>query len=65
VSHADPAHYDPTNVTFGIIPPIEPAPRGKKDRQLALSRRALDDLERWMTDLASGDAAGPAGRDVA
>jgi methylenetetrahydrofolate--tRNA-(uracil-5-)-methyltransferase len=46
VSHADPAHYDPTNITFGILPPLDAAPRGKHDRQLALSARALADLER-------------------
>ena len=46
VSHADPAHYDPTNITFGILPPLDAPPRGKHERQLALSARALADLER-------------------
>ena len=40
-SQADPAHYDPSNITFGIMPPLEQAPRAKHDRQLALSARAL------------------------
>ncbi len=48
VSHANPAHYDPSNVTFGIMPPLTPAPKGKKLRNLALSERALADLEHWM-----------------
>jgi methylenetetrahydrofolate--tRNA-(uracil-5-)-methyltransferase len=51
VSHADPAHYQPTNITFGIMPPLEDAPGGRSkkgvDRKLALAARALDDLERW------------------
>ena len=46
VSHADPTHYDPTNITFGILPPLDAPPRGKHERQLALSARALADLER-------------------
>ena len=44
VSHADPRHYDPTNITFGIMPPLDAPPRGKRERQLALSERALNDL---------------------
>ena len=53
VSHADPAHYEPSNVTFGIMTPLPDAPRGKKPRNLALSARALDDLRQWMHDRAS------------
>ncbi len=49
-SHADPRHYEPSNITFGIMQPLEHAPRGKAERKLALSRRALQDLDRWMTD---------------
>jgi methylenetetrahydrofolate--tRNA-(uracil-5-)-methyltransferase len=49
-SHADPAHYEPSNITFGIMPPLVPAPRGKLERKLALSARALADLERWARD---------------
>lgn len=47
VSHADPAHYDPSNITFGIMPPLDAPPRAKHDRQLALSARALADLDVW------------------
>jgi methylenetetrahydrofolate--tRNA-(uracil-5-)-methyltransferase len=46
-SHADPKRYDPSNITFGIIEPLASAPRGKKPRNLALSERALRDLETW------------------
>jgi methylenetetrahydrofolate--tRNA-(uracil-5-)-methyltransferase len=60
VSHADPRHYQPTNITFGIIEPIDdrafPRARAadgrkmsrKESRKLALSERALSELERWM-----------------
>jgi methylenetetrahydrofolate--tRNA-(uracil-5-)-methyltransferase len=48
VSHANPAHYDPTNITFGIMAPPADAPRDKAARKLAMSTRALADLGRWM-----------------
>jgi methylenetetrahydrofolate--tRNA-(uracil-5-)-methyltransferase len=50
VSHADPAHYDPSNITFGIMPPLDAdrIPPGKAARKLALASRALDALDGWM-----------------
>jgi methylenetetrahydrofolate--tRNA-(uracil-5-)-methyltransferase len=50
VSHADPAHYNPTNITFGIMPPLDTPPRAKHDRQMALSARALANLDVWLAD---------------
>ena len=62
VSHADPHRYQPTNITFGIMePPTTGAPRDKQARKLAVSERALQDLEQWLasdTVVASG-AGGP------
>ncbi len=63
VSHADPAHYQPSNITFGIIPPLQPeggrkVPRRKAERNAALSARALGDLAGWAeaaTAVAAGD----------
>jgi len=48
VSHADPAHYAPTNITFGILPPLDSPPRSRQERNLAISTRALADLASWM-----------------
>ena len=51
VSHADPAHYEPANITFGLMegPEIRSGkpPRGKLERKLALSARALAALDGW------------------
>jgi methylenetetrahydrofolate--tRNA-(uracil-5-)-methyltransferase len=49
-SHADPRHYEPSNITFGIIPPLDRAPRGRIERKLAISRRALGELARWISE---------------
>jgi methylenetetrahydrofolate--tRNA-(uracil-5-)-methyltransferase len=51
VSHADPRHYQPSNITFGIMPPPDSSggKRIRKDeRKLALSQRALDALDAWI-----------------
>jgi methylenetetrahydrofolate--tRNA-(uracil-5-)-methyltransferase len=48
VSHANPAHYEPSNITFGIMEPLPNAPRNKLARKLAISERALADLEAWI-----------------
>jgi methylenetetrahydrofolate--tRNA-(uracil-5-)-methyltransferase len=54
VSHANPANYQPTNITFGIIEPLEllraagGRKPGKAERAAAMSARALADLDAWM-----------------
>ena len=52
VSHADPRHYEPTNITFGIIAPLESADRrlrrNRVARNLALADRALSELTDWV-----------------
>ena len=50
VSHADPVSYQPTNITFGIMPALEQPPRGKQERKTASSTRALADLDRWIAE---------------
>jgi methylenetetrahydrofolate--tRNA-(uracil-5-)-methyltransferase len=52
-SHADPGHYQPSNITFGIMEPLRNAPKGRKLRNLALSERALRDLQAWAHDRSS------------
>jgi len=69
-SHANPAHYEPSNITFGIIEPltlrgpqgdpehrrgIAKPPRGRKDRNIALSERALADLDAWARTISAGE----------
>jgi methylenetetrahydrofolate--tRNA-(uracil-5-)-methyltransferase len=66
VSHANPHHYDPSNITFGIMEPIAEAqvPRmtaadgrrlsRKEARKVALSNRALAHLDTWLNAEDSG-----------
>jgi methylenetetrahydrofolate--tRNA-(uracil-5-)-methyltransferase len=53
VSHADPHGYQPTNITFGIMPPPDAAHgrRLKRDeRKIATSTRALAALDEWIEE---------------
>ena len=56
VSHANPANYQPTNVAFGLLTPLERAPRQKRARRQAMAQRALDALEAWHADVSPGQA---------
>jgi len=57
VSHAEAKHYQPSNITFGIMSPLEESsveagrasrrPKKGADRKHALSARALSALESW------------------
>ena len=49
VAGADPAHYQPTNIAFGLLPPLPDPPRGKRERKAALSERALSVLSTYLS----------------
>lgn len=53
ISHARAIDYQPTNITFGIIPPLEERIRNRKERREAIARRALEELEAWRAGLAA------------
>ena len=50
VSHANPANYQPSNITFGIMAPADAGLTKKQDRKAAISERALQALDDWMRD---------------
>jgi len=59
---ADAETFQPMNVNFGLFPPLDTdhlpkkqRPRGR-DRKLALTKRALADLEAWRTGAAAAAA---------
>ena len=47
-AHADPKHYVPSNIAFGLMPPLAQRIKSKKDRNTAISERALKDLAEWL-----------------
>ncbi len=63
VSHADPAHYQPTNITFGIMQALDvvgDAGRRRSDkvaRKLAIAERAFGDIREWAGQVLSSPRA--------
>lgn len=48
ITHADPDHFQPMNIAFGLMPPLEgPKIRDKRARKRALAERALNALADW------------------
>jgi methylenetetrahydrofolate--tRNA-(uracil-5-)-methyltransferase len=50
VSSADPEGFQPMKANFGLMPPLVPPVRNKRERYAAYARRALDDLAQFMAD---------------
>ncbi len=57
ITHADASNYQPANISFDLLPPIESLPRNiARDRQRRRERqcdRALTDLEGWLESVGS------------
>ncbi|MCL7452745.1 MAG: FADH(2)-oxidizing methylenetetrahydrofolate--tRNA-(uracil(54)-C(5))-methyltransferase TrmFO [Anaerolineae bacterium] len=49
VSSADPEGFQPMKANFGLMPPVVPPVRNKRERYAAYAQRALDDLARFAT----------------
>ncbi|MGH9403687.1 MAG: methylenetetrahydrofolate--tRNA-(uracil(54)-C(5))-methyltransferase (FADH(2)-oxidizing) TrmFO [Terriglobia bacterium] len=51
ITHADPSNYQPTNISFDLLPPIEglprPVARDRKARRERQCERALAAIEEW------------------
>ena len=60
ITHADPSNYQPANISFDLLPPMDGLPasvardrRARRDRQCD---RALKDFETWFDPLGAGQA---------
>ncbi|MCC7447636.1 MAG: methylenetetrahydrofolate--tRNA-(uracil(54)-C(5))-methyltransferase (FADH(2)-oxidizing) TrmFO [Anaerolineae bacterium] len=51
VTHAEPGDFQPMKANYGILPPLESPPRGKRERAHAYSARALADLDAYLEPL--------------
>jgi methylenetetrahydrofolate--tRNA-(uracil-5-)-methyltransferase len=48
VTHADPKNFQPANITFDLLPPLEKKIRDRKERHRMQSELALRDFDRWI-----------------
>ena len=55
VSHADPGNYQPANISFDLLPPMEDLPtaiaRDRRARRAKQCERALAELQEWLHEL--------------
>jgi len=54
VARSDPAHYQPTNIAFGLLPELPERVRDKSKKRLACAARALASLEIFRERLSGG-----------
>ena len=47
ITHADPKKFQPANITFDLLPPLEKKIRDRKERHRIQCELALHELQRW------------------
>jgi len=53
ITTADPDHFQPMNVTYGLFPPL-PSEVKKRDRRNFLIQQALKHIEDWRKEILTG-----------
>lgn len=48
ITSADPDHFQPMNVTFGLLPPLEVRIRDRRQKNSMISERAIKTLEKFL-----------------
>ncbi len=60
ITHADPKHFQPANITFDLLDPLDEATRrsirDKKERHRLQCERALAHFDAWWTRMAPGSS---------
>ena len=52
LSHADAKNFQPANITFDLLPPLERKVRDRKERHRMQCERALAEFDRWLEQAA-------------
>jgi methylenetetrahydrofolate--tRNA-(uracil-5-)-methyltransferase len=56
ITHADPAKFQPANITFDLLPPLEQKIRDRKERHQLQCQLALRELDQWLAGRELGEA---------
>ena len=54
ITHADPKKFQPANITFDLLPPLEKKIRDRQQRHKMQCELALAELEKWMENAKFG-----------
>ena len=57
ITHADPKNFQPANITFDLLPPLEHRVRDRAQRHRLQCERALREFDGWLTALSNHQAA--------
>jgi methylenetetrahydrofolate--tRNA-(uracil-5-)-methyltransferase len=53
VTHADPGNFQPANITFDLLPPLDKKVRDRKERHRLQCERALTEFGAWLQNAGS------------
>ncbi|MGH9678046.1 MAG: FAD-dependent oxidoreductase, partial [Candidatus Acidiferrum sp.] len=53
ITHADGKRFQPANITFDLLPPLEQKVKDRKQRHRLLCERALSDFAAWLPSMRS------------
>lgn len=53
VTHADPKNFQPANITFDLLPPLDRKIRDRKERHRAQCELALREFDHWLTTIGA------------
>lgn len=51
ITEADPAHFQPMNINYGLFPPLKERFKDKKERYRMVAKKALDSIEQFKEKL--------------
>jgi methylenetetrahydrofolate--tRNA-(uracil-5-)-methyltransferase len=52
ITHADPRNFQPANITFDLLPPLEEKVRDRQQRRRMQCERALEEFNSWLACLS-------------
>jgi len=55
ITHADPERFQPANITFDLLPPLETKVRDRQQRHKQQCERALQDFDGWWKQIGQAD----------
>lgn len=50
LTHADPRNFQPANITFDLLPPLEHKIRDRKERHRRQCAQALEEFDKWIAE---------------
>ena len=58
ITHAEPGKFQPANITFDLLPPLEARIRDRQERHRQQCERALKEFDRWLGEMGVRREAG-------